>query len=392
MNVVETTSTSWFSRIGGAITGAIVGVIIVIVAIVALFWNENRSISTYRSLVEGLSIYVKADATQLDPSLEGKLIHISSPVTTDAPATDPDTGISADGAIGLSRKVEMFQWVETESSKTEKKLGGGEETVTTYSYAQEWSSVANPSSGFKEPQGHTNPDMWINGAESYLPLVQLGAYQMPAEKVAAVGTRQELPMDQDQADSLSAALGYPGEGMAEGRAIYFAASTGAPVNPKAPVVGDTRITYETVTLPEVSLVGMQQGDTLTEFATSNGYTVFLLAAGTESAEKMFADEQASNVLITWLIRFGGIFGLFIGFASILRIFSVIGDVVPFIGSIIGFGTGLISFLLALGLGTVVIAIGWFAVRPLLSLGLIAAAAVIVYGITRLRRKKVAVAA
>jgi hypothetical protein len=40
----------------------------------------------------------------------------------------------------------------------------------------------------------------------------------------------------------------------------------------------------------------------------------------------------------------------------------------------------------------VIAIGWFAVRPLLSLGLIAAAAAIVYGITKLRRNKVASAA
>ena len=39
MNVTETTSTSWFSRIGGALTGAIFGVIIVIAAIVAYLFT-----------------------------------------------------------------------------------------------------------------------------------------------------------------------------------------------------------------------------------------------------------------------------------------------------------------------------------------------------------------
>ncbi len=69
MNVVTKTSTSWFSRLGGALTGALFGFVLFIAAIVALFWNEGRSVATYKSLVEGQSIVVvAADASRIDPA------------------------------------------------------------------------------------------------------------------------------------------------------------------------------------------------------------------------------------------------------------------------------------------------------------------------------------
>lgn len=381
MNIVEKTSTSWFSRLGGALTGALFGLVLLIVAIVALFWNEGRSIATYKSLKEGLSIVVTADATEIDPTLEGKLIHIQSDVVPNADVVDPDTGISATGVIGLVRHVEMYQWVETQSSTTEKKLGGGEETVTTYSYATDWSSVAQDSTDFKEPQGHENPNFWLPSVETLVDAAKLGAFQMAGSQIASVGGREALTVTADIATSASAALGYPGEGRAVMQALYFGADE------KAPQIGDTKVSFEKIVLPEVSIIGMQQGDTLMDYTTQNGYSLFLLAAGKVPFGKMFADSQADNVLLTWVIRIAGIFGLFVGFALILRIFSVIGDVIPFFGSVIAFGTGLISFVMALAVGIVVIAIGWFAVRPLLSIGLIVAVAAIIWAYAKYGRKQ-----
>nr|MDH4412583.1 hypothetical protein [Rhizobium sp.] len=115
MNVVTKTSTSWFSRLGGALTGALFGLVLLIVAIVALFWNEGRSVATYKSLVEGQSIVVTADASRIDPALDGKLVHIESDVKPAADVVDADTGITATGAIGLGRNVEMYQSVEEKS-------------------------------------------------------------------------------------------------------------------------------------------------------------------------------------------------------------------------------------------------------------------------------------
>lgn len=381
MNVVEKTSTSWFSRLGGALTGAVFGLLLLIVSIVALFWNEGRAVATYKSLNEALSIVVTADAKQIDPALDGKLVHIESDVTPAADVVDADTGITASGVIGLARNVEMYQWVETQSSATEKKLGGGEETVTTYSYATEWSGSAQDSSTFKEPQGHENPQFWLPSAETLVDVAQLGAFKVAGSQIASVGVRQAMPITDETAAEASAALGYPGEGRSVMQALYFGADE------KAPQIGDTKISFEKIVLPEVSIVGMQDGDSLTNYTTQNGYTLFLLAAGREPSAKMFADSQANNAVLTWVIRAAGTVGLFVGFGLILRIFSVIGDVIPFVGSLIAFGTGLISFVMALAVGAIVIAIGWFAVRPLLSLGLIAVVGAIVWAYAKYGRKK-----
>lgn len=381
MNVVTRTSTSWFSRLGGALTGAVFGLVLLIVAVVGLFWNEGRSVATYESLVEGQSIVVSADAAKIDPALDGKLIHIESAVVPTADVVDADTGISASGVIGLARKVEMYQWVEEKSSKTEKKLGGGEETVTTYTYSKEWTDDAQDSSKFQETQGHENPEFWLPSTETLVEKAQLGAFSVEGSQIAPVGARQALPVTDEIAADASEALGYPGEGRAVMQALYFGADE------KAPQVGDTRIRFERIVLPEVSIVAKQHGDRLAEYTTENGYTLFLLAAGRETAEKMFADSQTENVILTWVIRAAGIFGLFIGFVLILRIFGVIGDVIPFVGTLIGFGTGLISFVLAIAVGVTVIAIGWFAVRPLLSIGLIVGVVAIVFAYTRYVRKQ-----
>lgn len=381
MNVVTKTSTSWFSRLGGALTGALFGFVLFIAAIVALFWNEGRSVATYKSLVEGQSIVVAADASRIDPALEGKLIHIESDVKPEGDVVDAETGITGSGVIGLKRTVEMYQWVEEKSSKTEKKLGGGEETVTTYTYSKEWSEDAQDSSKFQETTGHENPDFWLSSQETLVEKAQLGAFNVEGSQIASVGARETLPITDETAAEASDTLGYPGEGRAVMQALYFGA------NEKAPEIGDTKIRFEKIVLPEVSIVAMQHGDSLKDYTTQNGYTLFLLASGREPAAKMFADSQAENVVLTWVIRVAGIVGLFVAFALIFRIFSVIGDVVPFIGSLIGFGTGLISFVLALAIGVTVIAIGWFAVRPLLSIGLIVGVAALVFAYTRYVRKQ-----
>ena len=60
-----------------------------------------------------------------------------------------------------------------------------------------------------------------------------------------------------------------------------------------------------------------------------------------------------------------------GFMAIMRPLSVLGSVIPFIGNIIGMGTGLISFVLAGTISLLVIAIAWIFVRPLLGIAILA---------------------
>ena len=63
----ETTSKSWLSRIGEAITGVLVGLALVIGGCVGIFWNEGRAVQTERPLTgNGLDAsYVFAQIAQL---------------------------------------------------------------------------------------------------------------------------------------------------------------------------------------------------------------------------------------------------------------------------------------------------------------------------------------
>ena len=55
---------------------------------------------------------------------------------------------------------------------------------------------------------------------------------------------------------------------------------------------------------------------------------------------------------------------------LLGLFGVIGDVIPFVGSLVRGGTAIIALVLTLIIGPITIAVGWFAYRPLLALSII----------------------
>ena len=158
----ETTTKSWGSRLGDSIKGVLIGFALVAGACAFLFWNEGRAVQTQKSLTEGAGLVVDVDPARIDPANDGKLIHVSGELKAATPLTDAEFGVTAAG-IRLARDVEMYQWKEEKKTETKKNLGGSEETVTTYSYVQAWSDSRIDSSDFKEPSGHTNPQMRYRG-------------------------------------------------------------------------------------------------------------------------------------------------------------------------------------------------------------------------------------
>src|SRR6218665_3340337 len=183
MSFTETTTTSWFSRLKGALIKIVVGFILLIACIWLLFWNEGRSVKTYRSLVEGAGLVVSVDNGNVDPANEGKLVHISGPVKPVGVPEDDVLGISAEGAVGLDRVVEMYQWVEESKSETRKQLGGSEETVTTYSYRKEWNHREISSGSFRQ-SGHDNPQKPIDDASFPVDSVNIGAFSVDGRTAA----------------------------------------------------------------------------------------------------------------------------------------------------------------------------------------------------------------
>ncbi len=144
-------------------------------------------------------------------------------------------------------------------------------------------------------------------------------------------------------------------------------------NPASPAIGDLKITFRVVYPTKVSVVSQQQGDTFVPYEAKTG-SVELLSTGIVSCEKMFKDAQAGNSILAWVLRGLGFVLILIGFNAIFAPLKVLADVVPFLGSLVGGGTGIVSFILALVVSLVTIAVGWLSYRPLIAVPLLVVAA------------------
>jgi cbb3-type cytochrome oxidase subunit 3 len=384
MSYTETTTTSWFTRIKNALIGILIGLVLVIAGIYFLFWNEGRAIQTYRALADGAGRVVSIDSGRVDPANDGKLVHITGPVKPRGAIADPDFPIEANGALAVIREVEMYQWVEESESKMEKNLGGSETTTTTYSYAREWRTSRVDSSNFRQP-GHDNPPFAVEDNRAIVDTADVGAFTLDGSRLVNLGDDNRIALDSADIEAIRNTIATAKPVRLNQGEAYLGRSV------TAPEIGDMKIRFERVDLAQASLVGAQKGTSLVPFTSPNGRPIFLSAAGEKDAAAMFEQAQSENTMITWLIRAGGLVALFVGFKLVMSILPVLGDVVPFIGSLIGGGTTIIALLLTLIVGPVVIAIGWFAYRPLLALLIIAGAVAVVVAIAYLRRRAAPVA-
>ena len=137
-----------------------------------------------------------------------------------------------------------------------------------------------------------------------------------------------------------------------------------------PAIGDVRVKFTVVKPHDISICAVQQGDTFVSYVAKNGKTVNLQTDGVKSADEMFTSAQNANKMLTWLLRIVGFAMMYIGIGMILKPLSVLGDVLPFLGNLIGMGASLVAFLVALPCSLVVIAIAWIVYRPVLGVILI----------------------
>lgn len=376
----ETTRVSWFTRIKNSIVGVLIGLVLIVLMVFMLFWNEGRAVQTARSLTEGAGAVVSVSPDAVDAANDGKLVHVTGPVSTTSRPADTTFGISVDG-VRLVRTVEMYQWKESSKSETTNKVGGGQETVTTYSYSKEWSESAIGSSGFKNPGGHENPPMEIRSARFQVADARLGAFTLSDRVISGLGGEKTLALSPDMTEAIDAAYsGNKRVTVAENRIYLGFSSTN-------PAVGDYRISYAVARLGVASVIGAQRGGGFEPYQTIAGDQLLMVEDGAVPADKMFADAQSANMVLTWVLRVVGLVLLAIAFGMLLAPLGVAADVIPPLGSLLRMGTGIVAMLLAAVVGSATIAIAWFWYRPVLSLIIIAigvavAAALIFVGRSR----------
>jgi len=362
----EVSNRSWGSRLGGAIRGIGVGLLLLVAGSVLLFWNEGRAVHRAKTLAEGASTVIHVQATAIEARNDGKLVHVDGRAETADTVSDPDFGVRAP-AIVLERNVEMYQWVEESRSETKKKLGGGTETVKTYSYKRQWRSDPVDSSQFEHPEGHANPPMPLRSGSWRAGRVTLGAFELDPVFVAQIHGSEPLIPPEEAVRRASASFPRPAAVVSDRIVIGE--------DPSAPKVGDLSIRWAVTPPQDLSIVGRQAGSRIEPFEAKHG-RIALLESGHVPAGQMFASARASNKAATWILRLTGFMLLFFGFHMLFGLAKVAADFIPFLGKLAGVGLGVVSFLLTGLLWTLIVAIAWLAYRPILGVSLLVAAVIL----------------
>jgi hypothetical protein len=364
-----TTNTSWFSRLGSAFGGVLTGLALLVACIGLLAWNEGRSVKAIKANNEGAGAVASVPADRVLPANEGRLIHLTATASAEGQRIDPSLGVAAEG-LSLTRKVEYYQWVENRESQTRTKLGGGEETVTTYSYDRQWSSSPEDSSRFQQAAGHENPTPPIKNADFRATSARLGAFSIDGGIIDQVPAEAALSLTNEQAAAAASALSRPAR-VVEG-ALYIGR------DPATPQVGDMRVTYTVAPQQTtLSVIGAQTSGTIQAYPTRAGSPILMVRTGAASADQMFSQAKASNQTLTWILRGVGVVAMIAACGMVLGPLGVLADVVPLLGSIVRMGAGLVSGVVGLTISLLVIAASWIAFRPLLGLALIGVAAAVV---------------
>ena len=224
MAIEEVTTESWGSRLGGSFKGVLTGGVIFLAAIPLLFWNEGRAVKTAKALEEGEAACVALPtADSIDPQYEGKLVHLTGNAVTQDTLTDGFfPGISLK-AIELSRRVEYYQWVESESTREEKQVGGSVKKITTYSYSKKWVSEPEDSSSFKEA-GHDNIVHYtgVENENQNATNVTLGAFTLTPGQISSISG--DKPVD---LKDVTLPQELTGRTAVSGNVLYIGAPAGA---------------------------------------------------------------------------------------------------------------------------------------------------------------------
>lgn len=380
MSTTQVSRQSWLARIKQSIGGAVVGFGLLVAMVMLLFWNEGRAVKTARGLDQGAGAVAAVSPQQVDPAMEGRLVHLSGETMAPAAIRDPDTGVTLAG-LRLRRSVEMYQWVESTQTRQDVNLGGSQTTVTEYSYAPQWSAQPVDSSRFQSPSDHANPAMALRDASFNAEGVSLGSWSIDAPVLDQLVSSQAVVPSTHDLSALQTVLGnLPGVHVVDDALVIAQ-------NPAAPAVGDYRIRYQLVPVQALSVVGRQTGHGLRPWQSEAGTSVLLVQTGLVPADAMFQSAHSSNNVMTWIWRAVGTFLVITAISWILGPLSIAASVLPLLGRALAMGTGLIAAGLGLALSALVIATAWFFYRPLLSLAIIAVAAALVAGVVVLLRRR-----
>jgi len=314
---------SYIVSIGGAIAGWIIGKKIravvlsigtilsigaLVLGTIILFANKNYVKNDNAARKQVLRV---SDVSTVNPSLDGKLIYAHAFADTQDVLSDDLFGAS-EKAVALVRMVEYYQYEERSRTEKKDKLGGSEETITTYTYEKKWVTSPINSGGFADPDYKKSNIVLENDVKAqlqYAKNVTFGAYKLPGFIIESIRgnvsvepkiSNSDLAQWNNRIAKRARDVGYKADGNAtlahvQGNVVYFGKS------PSSPQIGDVRITLAKVPPADISIIARVIGPTFEKYLAPNGKTFTSVAMGTVSAKTMLENPRKYAVLLRLII-------------------------------------------------------------------------------------------
>lgn len=342
-------------------SGIIAGLILIVISIFMLFLNEARAVDTEEVISRAKDSYIEVSSSKIDENNNGQLIVTNGKIELiNDNVSDPEFNVNVRTAK-LVRLVEMYQWYEECKDNS-----NGKEVC---SYSKKWSDTIIDDSNFES--GHVNPDvMTYSYSELYMPNVNLGEYSLNIELLSQLSTTEKV-VELDEKIAKNKGLNIVG-------GMFTTYEEDEEIE-----VGDIRISFLYNNASDISVMGVQNKNTLEKFAPEGtNYEILELRESIMNGREFLKDLTKSNSTLTWILRLVGTILMISGIASILSFISFLASFIPLFGKIVVKGIFVVSVLVGAILSLIIIAISWFVVRPVLSIILIA----IVIGLIILLRK------
>lgn len=398
MSYTETTYTGYGTRVKNSFKAIGTGFVLFLGGTALLWWNEGRAVKTDDMLNEAeAATVVMENPSKVDASLDGELVCGTALATTEDSLIDQQFGFGAK-AIAIKRTVRYYQVQEKSKQEKRDKIGGGEETVTTYTYNRGWVTTPINSEGFHDPGYRkinfvltTVPqeDVWAQN-------VTFGAYTLPESLIRSISSTEPLKpviaqnrLESMNEDARHVALRNYSSSKLGNVAKSHNAEAGQFIHvtdnelyigmtPSSPAVGDVKVTFEKVVPAKVTLIAKVNGNTFEPYKAKNGYTFQTLVMGEKDAAEIYEGEHDTNTIMLWVLRIVGILMVIGGLKGIFGFLETLLKVVPFIANILGWGVGVICTIVGVVWSLIVIAIAWLFYRPLLGIALLVVAGLLIW--------------
>ena len=402
MAYTETSYTGYGTRVKNSFKAIGTGFVLFLGGTALLWWNEGRAVKTDDMLNEAeAATVVMENPSKVDQSLDGELICATALATTEDSLVDSQFGFGAK-AIAIKRTVKYYQWEQHAKQEKKNKIGGGEETVTTYTYTKGWHTTPINSATFNDPKYKRSNFVLtiVEAGDVWAQNVTFGAYTLPEGLIRSISSKEPLTptISPEQLESMDnqarqAAMQYydklsttsavesgmkkrSAEGKefvhVSGNELYFGTV------PSSPAIGDVKVTFEKIVPAKVTVIAKVNGNTFEPYKAKNGYTFQTLVMGEKDAAEIYEDEHQTNTIMLWALRILGILMVIGGLKGIFGFLQTLLMVVPFIANILGWGVGVICTVVGVVWSLIVIAIAWLFYRPLLGITLLVVAVLLIW--------------